>query len=62
MRGGKISREELLRLFARNSRRYAKRQMTWFRRDARIRWIAMSEEKGIGAVVEEIVKIYEGQK
>jgi tRNA dimethylallyltransferase len=62
MRGGKISREEMLRLFARNSRRYAKRQMTWFRRDARIRWIAMSEEKGIGAVVEEIVKIYEGQK
>ena len=30
--------EEGIRLIKRNSRRYAKRQLTWFRRDPRIRW------------------------
>lgn len=35
---GKISREEAIELIKRNSRRYAKRQMTWFRRDKDIRW------------------------
>lgn len=39
---GEIDREEMLRLFQRNSRRYAKRQLTWFRRDPRIRWIEMN--------------------
>lgn len=35
---GKISREEAIELIKRNSRRYAKRQMTWFRRDKDIAW------------------------
>lgn len=35
---GTISREEAVELIKRNSRRYAKRQMTWFRRDKDIRW------------------------
>lgn len=35
---GKYDREEAIRLLKRNSRRYAKRQMTWFRRDEAIRW------------------------
>ncbi|MEM9991621.1 MAG: tRNA (adenosine(37)-N6)-dimethylallyltransferase MiaA [Bacteroidota bacterium] len=35
---GMISLEEAIELIKRNSRRYAKRQMTWFRRDRR--WIA----------------------
>jgi tRNA dimethylallyltransferase len=39
---GEISREEMIRLFQRNSRRYAKRQLTWFRRDSRIVWIEMT--------------------
>lgn len=37
---GLISREEAIRLIKRNSRRYAKRQMTWFRKDSDIRWFA----------------------
>ena len=36
---GNISREEAVELIKRNSRRYAKRQMTWFRRDESIHWI-----------------------
>jgi tRNA dimethylallyltransferase len=41
---GEISREEMTRLFKQNSRRYAKRQLTWFRRDGRIEWVRMGEE------------------
>lgn len=35
---GEISREEAIELIKRNSRRYAKRQLTWFRRDSEIEW------------------------
>ncbi|MDQ6919563.1 MAG: tRNA (adenosine(37)-N6)-dimethylallyltransferase MiaA [Candidatus Dormibacteraeota bacterium] len=35
---GRISRAELPDLMARNNRRLAKRQLTWLRRDPRIRW------------------------
>ena len=35
---GTCSRDEAVELIKRNSRRYAKRQMTWFRRDKDIRW------------------------
>lgn len=35
---GLITREEAVGLIKRNSRRYAKRQLTWFRRDEGIRW------------------------
>ena len=35
---GTISKAEAIELIKRNSRRYAKRQMTWFRRDKEIRW------------------------
>jgi tRNA dimethylallyltransferase len=31
-------REEAIRLLKRNSRRYAKRQLTWFKRDQEIKW------------------------
>jgi tRNA dimethylallyltransferase len=43
---GEITEAEMIRLFKQNSRRYAKRQMTWFRPDKRIQWIRMSEEIG----------------
>jgi tRNA dimethylallyltransferase len=36
---GKISLDRALELIKRNSRRFAKRQLTWFRADKRINWI-----------------------
>ncbi len=36
---GEISREESIDTIKMNSRRYAKRQMVWFRRDKRIHWL-----------------------
>ncbi len=35
---GKITREQCIDLIKRNSRRYAKRQLTWFKRDKEIAW------------------------
>lgn len=37
---GKYDRNEAIRLLKRNSRRYAKRQLTWFKRDEEIRWFS----------------------
>ncbi len=36
---GEISREEMVRLIKRNTRRYAKRQLTWYRRFSDVRWV-----------------------
>lgn len=35
---GKYDKEEAIRLLKRNSRRFAKRQMTWFKKDGDIKW------------------------
>lgn len=40
---GHISREEAIRLIKRNSRRYAKRQLTYFRRFPDIHWVDASQ-------------------
>lgn len=40
---GDYDQEEAIRLLKRNSRRYAKRQLTWFRKDAEIQWFDPSE-------------------
>ncbi|HEY8938407.1 MAG TPA: tRNA (adenosine(37)-N6)-dimethylallyltransferase MiaA [Cyclobacteriaceae bacterium] len=37
---GQYDRDEAIRLLKRNSRRYAKRQLTWFKRDEEIKWFA----------------------
>ena len=50
--GGKCSLEEAIELVKRNSRRYAKRQMTWFRRDSEFRWFAPSDLSEIIAYTE----------
>jgi tRNA dimethylallyltransferase len=38
---GKMPLAEAITTLRRNTRRFAKRQYTWFRRDARIRWLAV---------------------
>jgi len=39
-----------------NTRRYAKRQMTWFRKDDRIQWLSMENFDTMDEVVEEIIE------
>jgi tRNA dimethylallyltransferase len=40
---GKHSLQEAIELIKRNTRRFAKRQLTWFRRDAEINWFGNKE-------------------
>jgi tRNA dimethylallyltransferase len=40
---GNISKEEAIELLKRNTRRFAKRQLTWFRKDESTRWIQFDE-------------------
>jgi tRNA dimethylallyltransferase len=44
---GKISKEKAIELIKRNSRRYAKRQMTWWGKDKEIRWFHPEQVKEI---------------
>lgn len=53
---GKYGLEEAIRLLKRNTRRYAKRQMTWFRNDKRISWIDV-KDGDVSFVTKEIEKI-----
>ncbi|WMN11305.1 tRNA (adenosine(37)-N6)-dimethylallyltransferase MiaA [Marivirga salinae] len=41
---GEYDREEAVRLLKRNSRRYAKRQMTWFKRDSEFVWFKAEDK------------------
>jgi len=42
---GRYDLEEARRLMQRNSRRYAKRQLSWFRKDKRVSWINIRENE-----------------
>jgi tRNA dimethylallyltransferase len=37
---GSLNKDEAIDLIKRNSRRYAKRQMTWFQKDQEIKWFS----------------------
>ena len=49
---GKYDKNEAIRLLKRNSRRYAKRQLTWFKRDEEITWLSAAEE--VSALVQKV--------
>lgn len=53
---GKISREEAIELIKRNSRRYAKRQLTWFRRDEAVHWFHPADIEPIIAHIDSSTK------
>lgn len=44
---GKYDEKEMIRLLKRNSRRYAKRQLTWFRKDPLVRWFHPDQQQEI---------------
>ncbi|MBC7450784.1 MAG: tRNA (adenosine(37)-N6)-dimethylallyltransferase MiaA [Cytophagales bacterium] len=53
---GLYDREDMIRLLKRNSRRYAKRQLTWFGRDPKIRWFHPEQvEEIVGYIEKELV-------
>ncbi|WP_242868825.1 tRNA (adenosine(37)-N6)-dimethylallyltransferase MiaA [Desulfotomaculum copahuensis] len=51
---GECSREEAVELLKKNTRRFAKRQYTWFRADKRITWLDVEAYSGPAAMAQEI--------
>lgn len=54
-----INYSDMTDLIKQNTRRYAKRQMTWFKRDERINWIKINYDINIRDIVSEIITIFE---
>ncbi len=48
---GNQSRQDMVRLIKRDTRHYARRQLTWFRRDPAIKWFAPQDENMISRAV-----------
>jgi len=53
---GKYDQAEAIRLLKRNSRRYAKRQLTWFNRDPEIHWFDPNNNKDIIRFLKQVIK------
>lgn len=54
---GSISKEKAIELIKRNSRRYARKQITWFRRDEQMKWFGPNQKEEIlGYITEQIKK------
>jgi tRNA dimethylallyltransferase len=53
---GVSSMEAMTSLIKQNTRRFAKRQMTWFRRDARIHWTNVSGDTWLEQATKEVVR------
>ena len=54
---GNATQDETVELIKRNTRRYAKRQMTWFKRDDRINWFDLTAPLCIEDTINDIIKI-----
>jgi len=53
----KITREEFLQKFVEKNWQYAKRQITWLKRDATIQWFNKDDTAAISKVVESFLKV-----
>jgi tRNA dimethylallyltransferase len=53
---GSISLERAIELIKRNTRHYAKRQLTWFRKDNRIQWFDINHLSELDQIAEKIIQ------
>jgi tRNA dimethylallyltransferase len=58
---GELSLDEAMFILKRDSRHYAKRQLTWFRRDERIKWFDVEEYDDRQILVENIINYIAGK-
>lgn len=54
---GAVSEEEASSQLKKGTRHFAKRQLTWFRRDPRIQWFDVFEDGGIEQIAEKIISL-----
>lgn len=59
---GEYSREEAIRRLKRDTRRYAKRQWTWFRRDPRIQWWEITPETDLAELARTLARALEEER
>lgn len=59
---GKLTLEQALEETIRATRRYAKRQETWFRREKDVRWVDASCREGVERVLERIARTVSGER
>jgi len=52
---GKITYDQMVELIQRNTRHFAKRQWSWFRRDSRIRWFTRLPDQNADIIAQEII-------
>jgi tRNA dimethylallyltransferase len=55
---GNVDYETMVELIKRNTRRYAKRQLTWFRAEERIQWQPIANEKELYSIAEGVIERY----
>jgi tRNA dimethylallyltransferase len=55
---GEVDYNEMVRLFQRNTRHFAKRQISWFSRDPRIEWVEVDENVSVIEIANKVSKIY----
>mgnify|MGYP005838309273 FL=1 len=55
---GELEYKDMINLIKRNSRRYAKRQITWFRRDKRILWYTINNECEFSSIAQQIADYF----
>lgn len=55
---GQLEFKEMVDLIKQNSRRYAKRQMTWFKADSRILWLEVTEKKTLEELTKETLFLF----
>ncbi len=54
---GKLSREKAIELIKQNSRHYAKRQMTWFKKDEGIHWVDAQDSNAAKASIVDFINL-----
>ncbi|MFV0269291.1 MAG: tRNA (adenosine(37)-N6)-dimethylallyltransferase, partial [Draconibacterium sp.] len=53
---GTISRDKAIELIKRNSRRYARKQLTWFRRDESVQWFEPTQTQEIISYISQTIQ------
>ena len=57
---GEIPFEDAIRLIKRNTKRYAKRQFTWFKKEEDIRWIDITGIQDVNEIFRRLWLIADG--
>ena len=55
----RLSYDEMLESIKKNTRHYAKRQLTWFHKDPRIKWIEIDQHSDLQKIADGIVRVYQ---